>query len=171
LPMSTLWPARLQNRLTSMSKFYVGLNFFASSRRVWLIWQKVLKTNRQHCCLATLLPGKSLLNGISMSNFRYEDGFKINNKYFPAISTTLYYICLLKPSAGLNSLMRLSLKKKQKKHRIWISLMPYHNSWCLMKNSNLWVRNQGSAIIFVVATALIIDSKYVYRICKILKFS
>jgi hypothetical protein len=41
-------------------------------------------------CFGTLLPGKSLLNGISISNFRHEDGFKINNKYFPAISRTLY---------------------------------------------------------------------------------
>jgi hypothetical protein len=37
-----------------------------------------------------LLPGKALLNGINMFNFRYEDGFKINNKYFPAISRILY---------------------------------------------------------------------------------
>jgi hypothetical protein len=26
-----------------------------------------------------LLPVKALINGISMSNFRYEDGFKIDN--------------------------------------------------------------------------------------------
>jgi hypothetical protein len=40
----------------------------------------------------TLLPGKSLLKGINMFNFRYEDGSKINtgNTYFPAIPRTLY---------------------------------------------------------------------------------
>jgi hypothetical protein len=37
-----------------------------------------------------LLPSKSLLNGINKFNFRYTDGFKIKNKYFPAISRTLY---------------------------------------------------------------------------------
>jgi hypothetical protein len=57
----------------------------------------------------TLLPSKSLLNGINIFNFRYEDGFKIKNKYFPAISRTLQYICPLKPPAGQSSLMRLSL--------------------------------------------------------------
>jgi hypothetical protein len=38
----------------------------------------------------TLLHGTALLNSINMFNFRYEDGFKINNKYFPAISKILY---------------------------------------------------------------------------------
>jgi hypothetical protein len=39
--------------------------------------------------------------------FLYEDGIKIKNKYFPTIFEL--HICLIKPSAGLPSLMRLSL--------------------------------------------------------------
>jgi hypothetical protein len=37
-----------------------------------------------------LLPGKSLLSGIKILNFKYEDGFKNKNNYFPAISMVQY---------------------------------------------------------------------------------
>jgi hypothetical protein len=33
----------------------------------------------------TLLPGKSLLNGINVFNFKYENDFKMKNKYFATI--------------------------------------------------------------------------------------
>jgi hypothetical protein len=44
---------------------------------------------------------------IHMLSFVYEDGIKIKNKYFATVYELL--ICPIKPSAGLPSLMRLSL--------------------------------------------------------------
>jgi hypothetical protein len=66
----------------------------------------------------TLFPGTAQLNCdvhfemrsrkyIHMLSFVYEDGTKIKNKYFPTIYEL--HICPIKPSAGLPSLMRLSL--------------------------------------------------------------
>jgi hypothetical protein len=81
---------RQHNILTSISKFYAGPNFFASSRRVWLIWQKVFETKSATLLLGHFAPRQVLPQCINMSNFRYEDGFKIKNKYFPAISSILY---------------------------------------------------------------------------------
>jgi hypothetical protein len=37
-----------------------------------------------------LLSGKSLLSDIKILNFKYEEGFKNKNKYFPAISMAQY---------------------------------------------------------------------------------
>jgi hypothetical protein len=44
---------------------------------------------------------------IHMLSFVYEDGIKIKNKYFATVYEL--HICPIKPSAGLPSLMRLSL--------------------------------------------------------------
>jgi hypothetical protein len=66
----------------------------------------------------TLLPGTAWLKCgvhfemrsrkyIHMLSFVYEDGIKIKNKCFATIYEL--HICPIKPSAGLPSLMRLSL--------------------------------------------------------------
>jgi hypothetical protein len=66
----------------------------------------------------TLLPGTARLKCgmhfemkslkyIHVLGFGYEDGIKIKNKYFATIYEL--HICPIKPSAGLPSLMRLSL--------------------------------------------------------------
>jgi hypothetical protein len=72
-----------------------------------LIWQKTYDL----ATLAmqdTLLPGKALLNGINILNLNMKMTLKCKINIFRQYLG--YYICPLNPSAGLPSLMRLSLK-------------------------------------------------------------
>jgi hypothetical protein len=58
---------------------------FMMGRTFWLIWQKLFKL------VGNFAPRQVPPQCHKCVQFRYEDGFKINNKYFPAISRTQYF--------------------------------------------------------------------------------
>jgi hypothetical protein len=79
------WKLTVKMTYSKVSKFYDGRKFLVDLGAGRKLFKLVGNTE-----WGTLLPGKPLFDRINMFNFRSEDGFKMNIKYFPAISRILY---------------------------------------------------------------------------------